>query len=133
MSDSLQIAARGAWGTVEWAVASNGKSPAMEFFQEELTDAEKARTQVLFQRLAQTGRIWNEELFKNLGERAGAEGRRLYEFKRFQIRFIGAFRPRGRFIIAVGVRKKKDDLSRSDIERALQILAQHDERERGSQ
>jgi len=107
--------------------------PALEFYQEKLSDSEKAKADALFKRLAETGRIVNDEKFKNLGERAGPAGRKLYEFKSFQIRFLGAFRPGGRFIIAVGVRKKKDDLNKSDIERALQILAQHDARERSSQ
>ncbi len=131
MSDSVHIAARGAWGTVEWAVASNGELPALGFY-EKLSNAEMAKVDALVRRLAETGRIWNEEQFKNLGEKAGAEGRKLFEFKRFQIRFIGAFRPGSRFIVAVGVRKKKDNLNKSDIDRALQILAEHDERERGS-
>lgn len=133
MSDSAHVAARGTWGTVEWAIASNGKMPALEFYQETLSNSDKAKADTLFKRLAETGRIVNPEKFKNLGERAGPEGRKLYEFKSFQIRFLGAFRPGGRFVIAIGVRKKKDNLSKSGIKRALQILAQHDARERSPQ
>lgn len=132
MTNPPQIAARGAWGTVEWAVTSDGKMPAHEFFQG-LSLGDRAKAAALFQRLADTGRIVNDEKFKNLGDRAGHEGRHLYEFKSFQIRLIGDFRPGRRFIVAEGVRKKKDDLPKPAIQRALQVLAAHDSRERGSQ
>jgi hypothetical protein len=105
--------------------------PAYEFFQG-LSPGDQAKVTALFQRLADTGRIVNDEKFKNLGGRAGSEGRQLYEFKSFQIRLIGDFRPGKRFIVAEGVRKKKDDLPKSAIQRALQVLAAHDSRERGS-
>ena len=115
------MAARGSWGTVEWATAANGQEPGLAFFAT-LDVADQGKVIALFQRLAETGRISNIEKFKNLGEK----GLGLFEFKSFQIRFIGDFRPGKRFMVALGLRKKKDDLDRSDIGVAARIMAEHD-------
>jgi hypothetical protein len=37
---------------------------------------------------------------------------------------------RGRFLVALGLRKKRDDLNDSDIKKAERILAEHDQRVR---
>lgn len=81
----------------------------------------------LFQRLADAGRIDNREKFKCLGNK-GAD---LWEFKSFQLRFIGDFRRGGIFVVAHAVRKKSDDLSPSDIRTALRVLQEDDQREKG--
>lgn len=78
----------------------------------------------LFKRLAETGDIASREHFKCLGKR----GSNLWEFKRFQLRFIGDYRPGGRFLVALGLRKKRDQLDDSDIKKAARILAEHDQR-----
>jgi hypothetical protein len=124
-NDTPHIAALGAWGTVEWAIDSQGGMPAQEFFLK-LTDGDKAKVIALFQRLAQTGRISNWEKFRRLGSKAGTRGRDLWEFKSFKIRFIGNFRAGGRFIIANGLFKKADDLPKREIERTVRILEEHD-------
>jgi len=123
------VAARGDWGTVEWAVDGRDSMPAREFY-EDLDDKDKAKIQALFQRLAEHGEIRNREKFRQLGKKAGPEGRDLWEFKSFQIRFLGDFRPGKRFVVAHGLRKKRDDLPKADIYRAVRILAEPDERER---
>lgn len=125
MADETRIAAFGTWGTVEWAVDENGESPAREFY-DRLSDQDKAKVMVLFQRLADSGRISNHEHFKKLGPQAGPAGRDLWEFKRFQVRFIGDFRPGRRFIVAHGARKKRDNLRREDIEKAVRMLVKHE-------
>jgi hypothetical protein len=79
----------------------------------------------LFKRLADNGDIASREHFKSLGKK----GEGLWEFKRFQLRFLGDFRPGGRFIVAHGLRKKRDDLDPADIARAKRILDEHDNRE----
>lgn len=97
-----RIAARGAWGTVEWAQDARGQEPAFTFFEgQEAPD--QAKILALFQMLAETGRIPNREKFKSLGER----GLGLFEFKSFQLRVIGDFRPGRRFVVANGLRKKR--------------------------
>lgn len=80
----------------------------------------------LFKRLADMGDIANREHFKSLGR----AGKGLWEFKRFQLRFLGDYRPGSRFVVALGVRKKKDEHDPVDIEKAVRILAEHDEREK---
>ena len=103
--------------------------PAREFF-EDLSPEDQAKILALFNRLAQTGRISNYENFHQLGPRAPGEARSLWEFKKFQLRFIGAYRPGRRFVVAHGLRKKGDDLKQSDIEKAFRIMQEHDEHTR---
>ncbi len=122
-----QIATRGSWGTVEWAVLAAGIVPQSRQFFLEQSESDKSKLLVLFQRLAEFGRISNPEKFKQLGEKAGAHGRSLWEFKSFQLRFLGAFRPGCRFVIVHGVRKKQNDLRPSDIEVAIQVLHKWDQ------
>lgn len=113
------VAAKGAWGTVEWATDSNGAMPAMEVYAG-LGAPEKAKILSLFQRLAEFGAISNREKFRQLGEKAGAKGRNLWEFKDHQRRFIGDFRPGRRFVVAHGITdKKQNELRKADIEIAV--------------
>lgn len=119
----LQIAASGSWGTVEWAALRGDAIPQAREFYLAQSESDKAKLLVLFQRLAEVGRFSNTEKFKQLGEKAGKQGKGLWEFKSFQLRFLGDFRPGCRFIIAQGVRKKQDDLKKSDIEKAIQVLS----------
>jgi len=95
--------------------------PALEFYKE-LSQKERQKILALFKRLADTGDIANREHFKCLGK----SGDNLWEFKNFQLRFLGDYRPGSRFIVALGVRKKKDDHSEADIKKASRILAEHD-------
>lgn len=128
--DMCRIAAKGSWGTVEWAVDSRGDVPAREFF-ELLPTEDRAKVNALFRRLAEVGAISNREKFRQLGEKAGSKGRGLWEFKSFQVRLIGDFRTGKRFIIAHGLQKKKDNLPEQEIKKAIRILEEHDSRERG--
>lgn len=127
-----RIAAAGSWGTVEWAIDLRDDLPARNIYIL-LHDNDKAKINALFRRLADFGKISHREKFRQLGEKAGDKARGLWEFKSFQIRFIGDFRPGKRFIVAHGLdNKKKDDLPRADIEKAVRILEEHDSRERGA-
>lgn len=103
---------------LEWAVGKNGDAPARTFF-ETLKPKEKAQILALFKRLADHGRIDNRQQFKRLN-------RNLWEFKKFQLRFLGDYRAGGRFLVALGVRKKKDKHSRKDLEKAERILKEAD-------
>ena len=130
-NDVCHIAAEGSWGTVEWAVDSRGDLPARKVYLS-LHDKHKVKIDALFRRLADFGPLSNREKFRQLGEKAGTKARGLWEFKSFQIRFIGDFKPGGRFIVAHGLdNKKKDNLPTPDIEKAVRILEEHDSRERG--
>jgi hypothetical protein len=75
--------------------------------------------------LAEDGRISTTERFKKLGNRRNWP---LWEFKSFQIRFIGTFSKRtspGEFVVALGIRKKANRHKDSDLERAVRILNDH--------
>lgn len=63
----------------------------------------------LFKLIADSGWINNREKFKKLEDG-------VYEFKSFQLRFLGDFDGRGRFVVVHGLRKKKDKLSASDLD-----------------
>lgn len=110
-----------------WAVDAMGKTPARSFFHE-LSEGDRAKIQTLFDRLATMGEIRTRERFKKLENRRGWA---LWEFKSFQIRFIGAFMPeraKREFVVAHGLRKKKDRLGESDLERAVRIINEHFDR-----
>jgi hypothetical protein len=124
-----KVAAKGAWGTVEWAVSTDGSMPAREIFLK-LSPAEKAKVLSLFQHLADHGAITNREKFRQLGEKAGSQSRGLWEFKSHQIRFFGDFRLGRRFILAHGITdKKQDKLRKSDIQIAMRIMSENDAQE----
>lgn len=123
-----RVVARGAWGTVEWAVDRGGHLPARVDY-ERLTAERRAKMGALFRRLAETGLISNGDLFHKLGDKGGKRGSELREFKRFQDRFLGNFRPGRRFLIAAYEQKKKDRLDPAVIERAVRVLAENDDYE----
>ena len=114
-------AATGEWGRVVWASEATGQRPALEFF-EQLSKNEAAKVQALFERLAEHGRIRNNEQFKKLGD---WQEHAIWEFKSFQLRFLGAFTPGSRFLVAHGLRKKKNKHRPADLDRAARILTEH--------
>lgn len=124
MSLVKSLAVQGEKFAVEWAVDSRERMPALEYFKT-LEKKERQKMITLFKRLADQGDIASREHFKSLGK----QGEGLWEFKHHQLRFLGDFRPGGRFIVAHGLRKKQDDLDPADIARAKRFLDEHDERE----
>lgn len=110
---------------MEWAFDARRRLPAKEYYESDLDEADSAKVLALFKRLADAGKISNEEKFKRV------EGTELFEFKSFQVRFLGDFRPGRRFVLAHGLRKKKDKHNKADIETALRILNENDQAERG--
>lgn len=121
MSEPRQTFITGKKLTVEWAKTRWGKMPALDFF-ESLTVADQAKVLALLRRFADTGRIINQQQFKKI--ESG-----LFEFKKFQIRLLGDYRPGQRFILALGLKKKKNRLNRTDLEKASNILFENDLRE----
>lgn len=98
--------------------------PARDFI-ESLKDKERAKLSVLFERMADAGRIWNREQFKKV------EGD-IFEFKRFQIR-VGCFQEGSTWFLTHGFRKKRDKWQKRELERANRIRNEHlarQERER---
>ena len=106
---------------MEWAVNAQGQMPARDYYLT-LSAADQAKIQARFNRLAQFGHISNEEHFKKVADH-------VWEFKSFQLRFFGDFRPGYRFVVAHATRKKKDRLDSRDLETTMRVLAEHDARE----
>ena len=119
-----EVAATGEWGRVIWAIEGSGKQAALEFF-EQLREDEAAKVQVLFERLAEHGRINNKQQFKKLED---LQGHPIWEFKRDQIRFLGRLGPGKQFLVAHGLKKKQDKHRPSDLDRTARILTEHLER-----
>ena len=114
-------AATGDWGAVVWAVAASGKAPAYDYFQE-LDDRDAAKVQALFNLLAAVGFINNDEKFKKLCTRGGYA---LWEFKSFQLRFLGTFTGHRQFVVALGLKKKRKTHKSRDLDRAARILDEY--------
>ncbi len=102
--------------------------PAYEYYAA-LSESDKAKVIALFRSFAERGEMRNREKFRKLGQKAKGEGSELFEFKSFQDRFIGQFRPGKRFIIVHAVRKKSANLPKPDIEKAVRLLRENDQRE----
>jgi phage-related protein len=105
--------------TVVWALASDGDCPAKDFY-DSLEERDQAKVRNLFDMMAEQGFIKNREKFKPI------EGK-LYEFKAFQIRLPCFFDRTNRVVVTHGFRKKKDDIPKSEIKRAQEILDNYDE------
>lgn len=115
------VAAKGAWGRVIWAQEGSAK----KFFDGQ-SESDRAKLAALFNHVAGAGTLNNREKFKKLGDVKAPgehEAHRLFEFKSFQLRFLGEFRPNREFVIAHATQKKKDDLGHADLVRTAVILS----------
>lgn len=108
------MAYRGERFTIEWARDASGSPRAKEFF-DGLSDSDQAKVLTLFQRLGDIGRIRNSTKFKKVADD-------LWEFKSYQVRLLGDYRPGRRFLIATGLKKKRDRHRPKDLEKAREIL-----------
>ena len=77
---------------------------------------------MLFEKLAERGRIANREHFKKL---ENVQGHAIWEFKRHQIRLLGRFGPGKQFLVAHGFKKKQNKHRPADLGRTARILAEH--------
>lgn len=116
------VVVRGTMRTIEYATCSNGSKPAKEFV-ENLNDSDLRKLMTLFRRMADTGKIFNREQFKQVEDK-------IFEFKRFQIR-VGCFQLEHRWLLTHGFIKKGDRWPASELERAKRIREEHIEREHG--
>lgn len=120
-----QILCAGRRIAIEFAVRSNGTIPAKDFYDNDLSEEERAKLKPPFTRLADDGHVANKERFKKV------EGTlELWEFKLHQVRMPGFYLPGGRFVLTHGLRKKQDKLPKSEIEAAHTIRAEHIKREK---
>ena len=128
------LAASGRVLDVEWGRDLRGRLPALKIFKADLDEGQRVKMRERFQRLADFGRIENRDQFKQLGPKAKGEGRHLWEFKIFKVRFFGDFRRRRdgrrRFVVVHGIADKKSDkLRQTDVETAARLMKEHDDYE----
>lgn len=105
---------RGNQLAIELLVLDNEASPVADFLGQ-LTEQERGKVDVLFERLGNQGRISNKELFKKI------EGTKLFEFKRHQIRLICFYTSNKRVVICHALRKKQDKHQKRDLDRAEKL------------
>lgn len=98
--------------TIQCLDLGDGTCPAGDFL-DSLDGSDRRKLDVLFERLGNTGKIWNKEKFKKL---EGSD--KIWEFKSFQIRIPCFFGPNKKVILAFGLRKKKDKYNADEIQRA---------------
>jgi hypothetical protein len=114
---ALREICRGRWGCVVLAVLAKQACPAAEFIAS-LDARDKAKIKALFARFSDYGSITNREKFKKIADD-------LFEFKSFQIRLFCYIKNR-QVVITHGVKKKRNDLSPTDIDRARRIRTEYE-------
>lgn len=97
---------------IEALVAEQGGPLALKFL-ESLSEKEQAQLAALFQRLADTGKIWNEQKFKHL---EGSSN--IFEFKANDNRVLCFFFVGRRVILTHGFKKRQRKTPKGEIERA---------------
>ena len=104
-------------------VRPSGQCPAGRFL-DALTDAERTRVDVIFQRLGDHGQLHNATKFKKVSGD-------IWAIKSGQIR-IFCFRALGHWVLAFGLRKKSNRHKPKDVARATHMRAEflnHTQRE----
>lgn len=94
----------------------------VQSFCKNLDPADKRKVEFLFAALAENGRIANREQFRRVN-------RVLWEFKSYQLRVFGDFRPGDRFVVVYGTVKKSNKLAKREIEVAERLMSEWDSRE----
>ncbi|EQA64295.1 type II toxin-antitoxin system RelE/ParE family toxin [Leptospira alexanderi] len=105
---------------VEWYYDKNSKSNALEFF-DSLTVDEQEDFLVLVKIMADRGKIFNKEKFRN-------EGDKIFAFKPKPNRFLCFFTVGKKIIVTNGFQKKQDKLPANEKERAKSFRTDYLER-----
>jgi phage-related protein len=107
------IAYQGEEFTIEWYYDDNGKSRALEYY-EDLPLHQKAKLEFLFRMLGDTGKIRSEEKFRH-------EGDQIYAFKPIPDRFLCFFHQGSKVIVTNAFEKKQDKMPLREKEKALRL------------
>jgi len=97
--------------TIEWYFNSNGKSAALDYY-EELSASQRDKLFYLFEMLASTGRIRSQEKFRY-------EGDQIYAFKPTPDRFLCFFYEKSKVIVVSAYEKKMDKMPSREKQKAL--------------
>lgn len=96
--------------SIEWYFDKNSKSISMEFF-ENLTIDEQDDFLVLVKKMGDSGKIFNEQKFRN-------EGDKIFAFKPKPNRFLCFFAVGKKIIVTNGFPKRQDKLPANEKDRA---------------
>lgn len=96
---------------VEWYFDKNSKSISLEFF-ENLSIDDQDRFLILIKKLADTGKIFNQQKFRN-------EGDKIFAFKAKPNRFLCFFTVGKKIIVTNGFPKRQDKLPPNEKARAI--------------
>lgn len=115
-----RIVHRGKEFTIEWFYSTNGKSQALEYFNE-LDEARQDKAMALFVLMAEMGKIHNKTKFRY-------EGDGIYAFKPQPDRFLCFFFSGKKIIICNAFEKKQDKLPAEEKRRALSYKKEYQEK-----
>ena len=114
------VANRGDRLTLEWYFDTNGRSSALEYF-EELSFSEKKKLFYVFMQLSKRGKVFNKEKFR-------CEGDKIYAIKASQDRLLCFFFDGVKLIVTNGFKKKSNKMPRREKEKALIAKKSYEER-----
>ncbi len=107
-----EVAYQGARKRIVWASDTSSRKHGKEYF-DELPRQDKAKLQVLFERMADQGEVRNTQKFR-------VEKDGFYCFKSFQRRLM-CFFDGDDIVITQGFTKKRDKLDSKELDRAARI------------
>ena len=105
---------------IEWYYSRNGRSQALEYFQE-LDAADRIKVLKLFKLMGDVGKIRDETKFRN-------EGDKIFAFKPQPHRFLSFFVEGRKIIVTNAFWKKQDKLPATEKERAIKSMESYKER-----
>lgn len=123
MSETTRLITSGPAFRIEAFVSAQDGALAEEFL-DSLSEKEQVRLAALFQRLADAGRIWNEQKFKHL---EGTDS--IFEFKADENRVLCFFFVGKRVILTHGFKKRQAKTPKGEIERAERLKAEFERKE----
>lgn len=107
--------------SIEWYHTEAGNSPALDFFNWKLGPKDKAKLFLLFERLANHGKIYDKHKFRN-------EGNGIYAFKPIPFRFLCFFFKDGKIIITNAFEKRQQKLPTQEKKKALAAMGSYESR-----
>jgi hypothetical protein len=111
------VVTQGPYGRVAFAETENGKMPAREFFHN-LKMSERSKLEALFDRWANTGKIWNKDHFKKIDDN-------LFQFKTTNGTRVPCFIEGRTCYLTHGFVKKRWKIPKGQIARANKIRSEH--------
>lgn len=117
-----RIAYEGSEFTIEWYCDSKGRSPALEYFDDQPKDKQRKLLN-LFRLIGEHGKIFDDTKFRN-------EGDGIYAFKPQPDRYLCFFFKGKKIIVTNAFIKKTQKLPQSEKEQALKAYQSYEKRVR---